>query len=121
MADLLREDPGIVVWWGTTVECVSALRRRERQQQLSSTEVDQAIANLTELGESWVEVQATVQVRVQATRALSVHGLHAADSLQLAAALAWRPLPSEGASFVSLDRRLARAAYLEGFNLPIRL
>jgi len=121
MTALAKEDREIVVWWGTVVECLSALRRREREGLLSPVELDQAIGNLRELERFWNEVQPKESVRAQAARALSVHGLRAADSLQLGAALAWRPLPSGDAGFVSLDQQLARAASREGFTLAARL
>ena len=121
MTALIKEDQGIVVWWGTVVECLSALHRREREGLLSRADLDQAIGTLKELEGFWIEVQPKEAVRAQAARALSVHGLRTADSLQLGAALAWRPLPSGDAAFVSLDQRLARAASREGFTLAAPL
>jgi len=119
IADLLREDRDLVVWWGTEVECLSALRRRERNGSLSITEEGEAVDLLALLSESWTEVVPSDEVRSRASRALSVHDLRAADSLQLAAALTWRPVPSAESGFVSLDGRLAGAARREGFRLAI--
>jgi len=121
MADLLREDRDLVVWWGTGIECLSALRRRERQGLLSVAEADEATAILDDLGEAWIEVQPKDEVRNRASRALAVHTLRAADSLQLAAALAWRPVPTREARFISLDGRLAEAAHREGFGAALPL
>lgn len=121
MTALAKEDRGIVVWWGTVVECLSALCRREREGLLSPVDLGQAIDNVRELERFWIEVQPKEAVRAQAARALSVHGLRASDSLQLGAALAWRPLPSGETGFVSLDQQLARAASREGFTLAARL
>jgi predicted nucleic acid-binding protein len=119
MTDLLREDRDLVVWWGTEIECLSALRRSERAGSLSVTEAIAAVDSLALLCESWTEVVPSDEVRDRASRALVVHGLRAADSLQLAAALIWRPVPSAESRFVSLDGRLADAARREGFRLAI--
>jgi predicted nucleic acid-binding protein len=117
MLGLLEADREMVVWWGASIECLSAFRRLERQELLLPGEVDDAAARLRTLGQSWIEIQPTASLRNRAIRALSVHGLRAADSLQLAAALSWSPLPSERTSFVCLDRQLAEAARREGFSL----
>ena len=41
---LLREDAAMVVWWGSRVECVSALRRREREGALDAADARRAVA-----------------------------------------------------------------------------
>ena len=114
---LLREDQHMIIWWGTQVECVSALARRVREGGLDSAAETQAGAVLSLLANSWTEVQPTDRVRSLAERLLSVHPLRAADALQLASALVW----SEGApnerSFVCLDDRLREAARKEGFTV----
>jgi uncharacterized protein len=117
MADLLDSDREMVVWWGSVVECLSAFRRLETQGLLTSEEVEQGAVHLRVLEDSWIEIQPTEMLRTRALRALSVHGLRAADSLQLAAALSWSPVPSEQNGFVCLDQRLARAARREGFGV----
>ena len=117
MADLLKADPDIVVWWGTRVECLSGFRRLERQGLLSEVQVDDLVRQLGTLEDSWIEVQPTDSLRSGAARALGVHGLRAADSFQLAAALSWSPVPSHLSGFVCLDQRLAGAARREGFDL----
>jgi predicted nucleic acid-binding protein len=51
-------------------------------------------------------------------RLLRIHALRAADAIQLAAALEWTgPLPDSSATLVTLDRKLAEAADLEGFTV----
>jgi predicted nucleic acid-binding protein len=51
-------------------------------------------------------------------RLLRIHSLRAADAIQLAAALEWSgSLPDSSATLVTLDRRLAEAADLEGFTI----
>jgi len=109
------DDPVMCVWWGTEVECVSALCRLEREGALTDGAIDAALERLDHLAEAWNEVQPTSTVRGAARRLLRVHSLRAADSLQLAAAvIASEGLPSSLA-VVTLDERLATAARREGF------
>lgn len=115
ISDLLHENPEVVAWWATRVECASALRRSERQGFLAARDVQRSIELLGELADAWTEVLPTQHVRALAERALAVHSLRAADALQLAAAQAWRRGRIEGAPFVCLDERLRDAAAREGF------
>ena len=114
---LLAEDKELVVWWGSPIECASAISRLHRDGQLTSREEAQARALLTTLKASWFEVQPGDAVREQALRILRLHPLRAADSLQLAAALEWAGSPPEG-TFVSFDEHLGAAAQREGFLTP---
>src|SRR5262245_37348153 len=107
----------MVVWWGSRVECASALRRREREEQLGAADARQGLALLDELAGTWSELLPSEPLRAQAERALAVHPLRAADALQLAAALTWRHEPARSAELVSLDERLRDAASREGFAL----
>ena len=66
MKGLIKDDEDIVVWWGTRIECLSAL---------------------SVLASTWSEVQHTETIRLRAERLLSIHPLRAADALQLALAL----------------------------------
>lgn len=118
---LLREDETIVVWWASRVECVSAVRRRDRDGSLSTTAVAHALGRLELIAGEWSEVIPSNAVRVAAERSLAVHPLRAADALQLAAALAWRRDSTASLDFVCLDGRLRDAASREGFRvLPER-
>jgi uncharacterized protein len=115
MQAFVAADPVLLVWWGTAVECASALARLEREAALDSTAVRGAFERLTQLTSSWHEVEAGDLVRETAIRLLRVHPLRAADSLQLAAAFVaadGRPATLE---LVTLDDRLALAAQKEGF------
>ena len=49
-ADCLRADAGIITWWVTPVECVSALARREREGNLTAAGMSQAIKRLAVSG-----------------------------------------------------------------------
>ncbi|MEK7402697.1 MAG: PIN domain-containing protein [Gemmatimonadota bacterium] len=110
------DDPELVVWWGTPIECASAIARLHRDGQLSSADEAQARSLLATLKASWFEVQPGDAVREQALRILRLHALRAADALQLAAALEWSGSPADG-RFVTLDERLAAAAQREGFAI----
>jgi predicted nucleic acid-binding protein len=111
----LSEDPHLTVWWGTPVECASALARLEREGVPSHT-IEEASARLETLSAAWAEVEPHDEVREIARRLLRVHPLRAADALQLAAAtlLAGHRPPS--LSMVVLDGRLRTAAVKEGFK-----
>lgn len=111
----LSEDPAVAVWWGTPVECASALARLEREG-VPSGMIEEAFARLETLAASWAEVEPHDEVREIARRLLRVHTLRAADALQLAAAtlLAGHRPPS--LSIVVLDARLRTAAAKEGFR-----
>ncbi|OJZ17727.1 MAG: hypothetical protein BGP21_02455 [Thiobacillus sp. 65-29] len=107
--------PEIVAWWGTPVECASALARLEREASLDSADVTHALGQLTALQAAWHEVQPLDNVRQIAQRLLRLHPLRAADSLQLAAALLVCEHRASGWQFVCLDKRLSLAAEREGF------
>ncbi len=107
-------DPELVAWWGSSIECASAIARLRREARLTAAEESQARSLLTLLSASWFEVQPGDAVRAQALRLLRLHWLRAADALQLAAALEWGGSPPEG-EFVSFDERLRAAAEREGF------
>lgn len=114
---LLEEDQHIIVWWGTIIECYSALARLRREKILDDGEEELSREILMTLAESWTEVEPTNAVRQAASRLLRLHPLRAADSLQLAAATVWARGDSEDQDFVCLDDRLRRAARLEGFGV----
>jgi uncharacterized protein len=113
LLDLLGDDQAMVVWWVTRVECVSAIRRRERDGGLDRSSASGALELLNSLSGSWSEVLPSERVRESAERAVAVHPLRAADSLQLAAALTWRDA-AQRPGFVCLDERLSDAASREG-------
>ena len=106
-----RDDPEQCVWWGTSVECVSALARVERDGGV----VSQAFDRLDEFARTWREVEPSSTVRRTATRLLRVHPLEAADALQLSAALVAAEGEPRSLPLVTLDERLAVAAAREGF------
>ena len=115
--DVLEEDDRMVVWWGSTIEYVSALSRRERDGSLTTDEVDQHLVHLRALSQIWYEVQPGRRIKDLAQRLLRVHPLRAADSLQLAAALAVADQDPTNVGFVCFDTRLNHAASREGFRI----
>lgn len=116
MRALMDEDPEMVVWWGTPVECASAFARLRRERAISSADESHIGQLIDQLRDAWLEIQATVMLRDIAQRLVRTHILRAADALQLAAALAWSEHP-RGDVLVTLDMRLAEAARLEGFTV----
>jgi uncharacterized protein len=116
LLDLLRRDSGMIVWWGTLMECASAIARREREGTLGAAAAGQALERLRTIAGEWHEVLATDTVRSAAQRMLRVHPLRAADSLQLAAAFVAAEHDPPSLDFVSLDDRLFEAAGREGFR-----
>lgn len=116
LSTLAQDREGLAVWWGSVVECASAIVRSTRAGALTPDQETQALALLDSLAESWTEIQPAPRVRDLARRLLRVHALRAADALQLAAALLW----ADGAprqELVTRDLRLAEAARREGFKL----
>jgi predicted nucleic acid-binding protein len=117
MEACLRTDPEVVAWWGTEIECLSAIRRREREGTIDRSAAEPAVARLKAWRPEWSEVAPTEEIRQLAARILATHPLRTGDALQLAAALqAARGRPST-LPFVCLDRRLADAASREGFRV----
>jgi predicted nucleic acid-binding protein len=115
MLTLAKEDPAMLVWWATELECVSAIGRLEREDNLSSDATLVALERLDALAEGWSEVQPSEAARRCARRLLRVHSLRAADALQLAAAVVAAEGHPRSLEIVSLDDRLTEAARREGF------
>jgi uncharacterized protein len=117
MADLLRQDEDIAMWWGSEVECTGAFCRLLRQGDITRSGLQRGLSALERMQEKTLEIQPTVDLKARAMRLLTTHPLRAADALQLAAALTWCHEQPRKAVFVSLDSRLRTAAAMEGFDL----
>lgn len=115
--ETIRRDPVIVTWWGSRIECVSALNRLEREHRFEGDGLDRSMEQLGLLSASWLEIEPLEQVRKRAIRLLRVHPLRAADALQLAAALTASGEDPERLDLVSSDDRLSAAARREGFRI----
>jgi predicted nucleic acid-binding protein len=117
LLELLEADPVMVVWWGTPVEVISAVSRREREGALDAAVAAAAIDRMRRIERACYQVTPSDAVRNRAQRLLRVHPLRAADSLQLAAALTVAGDEPASIRFVTLDRRLLDAARREGLNV----
>lgn len=112
---ILEADDRMAVWWGTPVEYVAAVSRREREGSLTTVEITALLDHLHALSHAWYEVHPRRRVRDMAQRILRVHPLRAADGLQLAAALVSAEEDPSSIGFVCFDVRLNQAASREGF------
>lgn len=112
---LLAEDPAVIAWWTTPVECQSALARRERAGEMTADEVARGTAKADKLRRQWAEIPPSERVLELAKRLVRVHELRAGDALQLAGASVAGGDRAEPLQFVTLDARLALAARREGF------
>jgi hypothetical protein len=117
MRAIYAKDSIMIAWWGTPVECMSALARLEREERLDTVSITKAERRLKQMRRLWQEVQPLETLREIAVRLLRVHPLRAAGSLQLAAAILAREHRPSTLDFVCLDARLALAAQREGFNV----
>ena len=115
MQALASDDPAMLVWWGSGIECVSALARAERATGRTSQSITVAYERLAELAGAWDEVDPNDLVREAAARFLRVHPLRATDALQLGAAFVASDRRPATLELVTLDDRLAIAARKEGF------
>jgi uncharacterized protein len=113
---IFEADAEMAAWWGTPVECASALARVRREGLLSVEDETLTLDLLEMLQEAWLEILPSAELREESKRLLRVHPLKAADALQLAAALVWAGSP-RGVELVTLDERLALAARLEGLRV----
>lgn len=114
---LAAKGRGHVVWWGTAVECDSAVNRLWREGRVTAEEVSGIQELLDRLIESWAVVEPSGLVKIAARRLLRLYPLRAGDALQLAAALVAAEGRPETVSFVCLDGRLRDAAGREGLRL----
>jgi predicted nucleic acid-binding protein len=105
----------MLVWWGSEVECASALARLEREAALDANGIETAFARLRQLKAAWHEVDPSDAVRETAARFLRVHPLRAADALQLGAAFTAAEARPASLELITLDDRLGKAARMEGF------
>lgn len=117
LRSLAARDSDMFVWWGSEIECISALARRERDGALDALAMITALERLQRLARMWNEIDPTDAVREAAARFVRVHTLRAADALQLAAAFIAAEQRPKSLSMVSLDQRLATAARKEGFGV----
>ena len=112
---IIAADDVIAAWWGTRIECHSAVARMERDGELTTAQVESALDRLRSLEAGWIEIAPAEAIRASAVRLLRTHPLRAADALQLAAAIFTAEPAPRSLPFVTFDERLALAASKEGF------
>jgi predicted nucleic acid-binding protein len=112
---LAANDPAMLVWWASEIECVSALSRLERNGALTSRAIALAQQRLGQLASAWHEIDPSDAIREAAMRFLRVHPLRTADALQLAAAFLAAERRPPSLEIITLDERLGIAAQREGF------
>jgi predicted nucleic acid-binding protein len=85
-------------------------------KQINATECAKARKLAHVLADSWYVIQPSDALRAKALRLVERYELRAADSLQLAAALAWCEDDPNGRVFLTVDAKLREAALLVGFD-----
>lgn len=114
---LYLADPRVLTWLLSDVEVVSAIERLNREGLLAARAREDALTRVAAFWDSLHLVTLVEPVRARAKRLLAVHGLRAADAIQLGAALVGVADRPSGREFVCLDDRLAEAARREGFRV----
>lgn len=117
MRDLLESDPHVIVWGFSSVEVLSAIARLQRRSKGLEDLLHGVRLEVLATSGLWSAVTLVEPVRRRAERLVGLHPLGAADALQLAAALVASADRPETLDFVTLDKRLAVAAQLEGFRV----
>lgn len=110
----VARENGIVTWWGSFVECASAIARREREGT-APPQAAESRRMLDALSREWREIGQSEQLRRAALRALRTHTLRASDALHIGAALVASGFGPHSIHFRTEDRRLKIAAEREGF------
>ena len=114
--NLWKKFPQKIVWWETSVEICSALARLERENAISLQKRLNAEKRLRILENIWLEIQPNTRIKELARTFPAQYKMKAADSLQLAAALAWCKEFPKGKDFVSGDEKLIKVAATVGFT-----
>ncbi|MGH7151343.1 MAG: type II toxin-antitoxin system VapC family toxin, partial [Planctomycetota bacterium] len=115
LAPFLDGEAAGALWRLTSVEVRSALSRRVRERALEPGAAERIWSRFLRLRTEFLVVDQIHAVAERAESLLVGHALRAADALQLAAALLVREAAEVSLEFVTLDRRLAKAAAAEGF------
>ena len=110
-----RDDVRVVVLDITLIESRSAVRRRQREGDISGADADRILKQIEEDASSSFLLQpSTSAVMEEAARLIDRHPLRAYDALQLAGCLVVRHHVPGPLTFVCADTRLCEAAILEG-------
>lgn len=112
-----RDDAQVVVLDITLIESRSAVRRRQREGDLSGADADRILEQIEEDAATCFLLQpSTSAVLEEAARLIDRHPLRAYDALQLAGCLVVRHGVPGPLTFVCADTRLCEAAGLEGIT-----
>jgi len=112
---MFQRDPQVAAWTFSDVEMRAAIARLERESGITPAVALEAVSRIETFWKTVHAVTVIDSVKSRAKRLLGVHPLHAADALQLGAALALTYDEPRGLEFVCLDLRLGEAARREGF------
>ena len=104
----------IVTWWGSYLECTSAIARLARRGS-AQAQVAESYRMLELLAGEWREIGSSEKLRRAAARTLKTHVLRTSDALQLGAAIIASGFEPHTARFVAEDKHLRQAADREGF------
>ena len=104
----------IVTWWGSYLECTSAIARLARRGS-AQAQVAESYRMLELLAGDWREIGSSEKLRRAAARTLKTHVLRTSDALQLGAAIIASGFEPHTARFVAEDKHLRQAADREGF------
>ena len=112
-----RDDVQVVILDITLIESRSAIRRRQRQGDVSGTEADLVLKQIEEdAAVSFLLQPSTSAVMEEAARLIDRHTLRAYDALQLAGCLVVRHSVPGPVTFVCADTQLCEAASLEAIT-----
>ena len=117
LTQLLSSDFELVTWWGSRVECHSAIYRHVHAGRLGPQVAAAAETVLSALAARWLEIGANEILRETAERLLRGHPLRIGDALQLAGAIVASDFRPSTLEIVCCDQRLATAARREGFTV----
>ena len=110
----IAKETQIVTWWGSYLECTSAIARLARRGSVPA-QVAESYRMLELLAGEWQEIGSSEKLRRAAARTLKTHVLRTSDALQLGAAIIASGFEPHTARFVSEDKHLRQAADREGF------
>ena len=108
------ENQSIVTWRATSLECVSAIARRQRAGAAAEI-IAESYCRLEAMRAGWQLVHASESLHRTAVRLLKTHALSAAGALQLSPALLASNFEAYLAHFLTEEARLQQAAEKEGF------
>jgi hypothetical protein len=107
----------VVVWWRTSIEIRSAVRRLFEESFIDAGGLQFALARLKVIRRKWAEIVPSEKVRAIAENLPDAYGLRALESCQLAAALVWCNEKTNGRIFVCDDSKLSIAVQKLGFSI----